>query len=121
MTPAELAAQLHHLRRALRPTFFLGGVLVALVEVTILAATFRAYPLNRYDPNALTWYVVSSFACCVPILVWYLMLRQLLARFAPKCERCGHAVTLLERDRILSTGRCPKCGSAIVAVGSNGA
>jgi DNA-directed RNA polymerase subunit RPC12/RpoP len=121
MTLAELDAQLHHLRRVLRPAFFGGGVVVASVEVAILATTFRTYPLAGHDRNALAWYFVAFIACWVPILVWYLVLRRLLAKSAPKCERCHHAVTLLEQDRILSTGRCPKCGYAIVAVGSNGA
>jgi predicted RNA-binding Zn-ribbon protein involved in translation (DUF1610 family) len=121
MTPADLDAQLYQLRRVLRPVSLWGGVLVASVEAAILVTTFRAYPPSAHDRNALAWYTVSFIACWVPILAWYLALRRLLAKFAPKCEPCGHAVTFLERDRILSTGQCPKCGRTIVAAGSNGA
>ena len=121
MTSADLDAQLHHLRRALRPVSLWGGVLVVSVEAAILVTTFRAYPPSGHDPNALTWYIVSFIACWVPILAWYLVLRRLLVKFAPKCQRCGHAVTFLERDRILATGQCPTCGSTVVAAGSNGA
>lgn len=121
MTPADLDAQLHQMRRALRPVSLWGGVLAASVEVAILVTTFRAYPPGGHDRNALAWYITSFIACWVPILAWYLVLRRLLSKFAPKCELCGHVVTFPERDRIVSTGQCPKCGCTVIAAGSDGA
>ena len=112
MTPAQFIAQLNELRRRGRPLFFVGAVVVFLIDLAIILYVLRLSPLQAHDRDALAAYSVAFAACWLAIVVLYLALRRTVNKYAPLCRTCGAKATWKVRSQILITGHCPSCHAA---------
>ena len=116
MTPAEFSAQLNELRRHARPVFFVGGAVVALIDVAIILYVVHLYPLQEHSHEAVIAYSIGFAACWPAIGALYLALRWTVGKYAPVCRTCGTKATWKVRSLILTTGHCPACDAAFFTV-----
>jgi hypothetical protein len=115
MTHIQFIAQLNELRRRARPLFFVGGVVVLLVDLAIILYVFHLYPLQAHSPDAIAAYWIGFAACWPAIVALYMILRRTINKYAPECRTCGAIATWKVRTQILITGHCPACHAAFFA------
>lgn len=107
-------SQLDELRHRAR-TYLLGvGTAVFLFNLAIIAYVLHRYPPSVHNRAALGWYLAAFAVTSITVVTFVLLLRQVIARYAPACPTCGTIVTWRERSQILNSGRCPKCSSELV-------
>src|ERR1017187_545059 len=118
MTQTEFLLKLDRLRR-LKPFFVGGGVLVFVFNAAVIVYVRHNYPQIPLSRASLLWNGAGFVACWAVIGAWYLVLRSMIRRNAPRCPTCNAQATWREAPAILKTGLCPKCQSAFVVLDSN--
>ncbi|MGE5823084.1 MAG: hypothetical protein ACM36A_00665 [Bacteroidota bacterium] len=113
MTQAEFISRLDELKRHARPVFWWGAALVFLFEALVIYYILHLYPHAR---AALPWYFAGFIVMFAAVIAFAVLLRRITVRFAPACPACGAPATWRDRAQVLSSGRCPKCGSEFVQI-----
>ena len=113
MFRADFVSQLDLLKRRGRLVVY-GGIGVALpFNAFVVFETFRRFPPREHNPEAVPWYLAALVITSIPVLALWIVFRYVVARYAPACPSCHARATWIERDEILSSGRCPKCGAEL--------
>lgn len=107
-------SQLDELKHRTRTYLWSVGTVVFLFNLATIAYVFHRYPPSLYNRAALGWYLAAFAATSITVVAFVLLLRQVIARYAPVCPTCGTIVTWREQSQILNSGRCPKCSSELV-------
>ena len=106
MFRADFVSQLDLLKRRGRLVVY-GGIGVALpFNAFVVFETFRRFPPREHNPEAVPWYLAALVITSIPVLALWIVFRYVVARSRSRA-------TWIERDEILSSGRCPKCGAEL--------
>jgi DNA-directed RNA polymerase subunit RPC12/RpoP len=107
-------SKLDELKHRSRTYFWGVGTLVFLFNLATIAFVFHRYPPSLHNPSALGWYLAAFAAASIAVFIFALLLRQVIAQYAPTCANCGTIVTWRHRSQGLNSERCPKCSSELM-------
>ena len=112
MTKAQLTSALDSLRRHSRPLLVVGLIITALNTVAVVC--WLVLYQQHMNPHQV---VVSGLVFLAIYLImcgaWLFAGKSVLRRYAPTCPQCGSLITCTNRNLVLSTGLCPKCGKTL--------
>ena len=114
MLRVDFISQLDELKRRLRPVVYGGWALVFLFDLAVICYIFYRFPPRARNLEGLLWYVAGFVITSMTFVALAIVVRRTIARHAPACPGCGSRATWRERPQILSSGRCPKCGTEFV-------
>jgi hypothetical protein len=111
MTKREYIIKIREAHLSMRRALLVTGLPLAALSVAAAAWMFF---LARADPDKLPQF----FAVVLPILVTTIVAQVLyvgraFAFASPACPSCGRNVRMLQRRRVVASGKCVCCGGQI--------